>query len=290
MRENFLKLKKHFLKQLSENFSHSEIEELYFIFCEEYLNLSKAEYRISEDFILKQEQRASFDVAIKKLKEGFPYQQIIGKSEFYGETFFVNKHVLLPRPETEELVELAIGKINFRAMMQDSRFKIENVKILDIGTGSGIIPIILKKHFPDAEVFGMDISEKALEVAKINAKNLNVEIDWLQQDYLENYLDYKFDVIISNPPYIGKNEIEEIENSVKNFEPKNALFSPTEDALLFYRKIAKDCKKNLKVGGLLFLEINQKLGKETLELFTHFSHSELLKDLSGNDRFIFAVK
>lgn len=281
-------IKERYLEELSAQYTIGEIDELYFIFCEEFLKLSRIDCRIYQDFKLNKTQILQFEKALQKLSAGLPFQQILGKAEFYGEIFLVNEHVLIPRPETEELVEIAIKKIRDRRIKnQDLK---PNFKIIDIGTGSGIIPIILKKNFPEAEIFGMDISEEAIEVAKSNAENLKVEVEFLQQDYLNENLADNFDVIISNPPYIGKNEISEIESSVKNFEPNIALFSPTEDALEFYIKIAKDCEKHLKKGGLLFLEINQKLGEETLALFKDFFHSELLKDLSGNDRFIYGIK
>jgi len=139
-------------------------------------------------------------------------------------------------------------------------------------------------------VSSIDFSEKALVTAKKNADFHQLEINFIHADYLSLDLDQKFDVIISNPPYIGIDEANDIADSVKEFEPKMALFSPTSDALIFYRKIAEDSKKYLNKNGLLFLEINQKLGEETLELYQDFSHSELIKDLSGNDRFIFGIK
>lgn len=300
-----------FHQTLSTIYTKNETEELFSVFCENILALKKMEIRFSADVKVANDEQVMFGTALDSLKSGVPYQQIVGAAEFYGETFFVNKNVLIPRPETEELVELAILKIqslefkvqglqaskidhhiantNLKSLSSGEGFR-EKIKILDIGTGSGIIPLILKKHFPEAEVFGMDISEKALEVAKINSEKLKLKVEWLQQDYLRTSFTNQFDVIISNPPYIGKEEKTEIESSVKNFEPNLALFSPTEDPLLFYRKIAEDCKSNLKKDGLLFLEINQKLGEETLALFRDFSHSELIKDLSGNDRFIIGRK
>lgn len=288
---NLTELKNNFIQELSALYSQSEIEELYFIFCEKIVGFSKMECRTSQDFSLTENFKNEFNDALNSLKNGIPYQQILGEAYFYGETFYINEHVLIPRPETEELVEIAIQKIQgLKDSKIDHQSSIINYKILDIGTGSGIIPLILKKHFPNAAVFGMDISDKALDVAKINSEKLNLKIGWLKQDYLTNSLTEIYDVIISNPPYIGKNEEVEIENSVKNFEPNLALFSPSEDPLIFYKKIAEDCKTNLKINGLLFLEINQKLGEETLALFEDFSHSELIKDLSGNNRFIFGVK
>ena len=222
---------------------------------------------------------------ILQLKTGKPYQQILCETEFYGLKFFVDEHVLIPRPETEELLELAIAKI------KDSGLAKKDFKILDIGTGSGIIPIVLKKHFPEAIISAIDFSENALKTAKRNADFHQVEINFIHQNYLKSDLTEVYDVIISNPPYIGMDEKDEIAYSVKEFEPKMALFSPTSNALMFYEKIAEDCKNHLAENGLVFLEINQKLGKETLELFTNvLSETELIKDLSGNERFVWGRK
>ena len=252
---------------------------------------SKEESRILYRYFLEdfQERKlvnlaSEFKKVTEELKKGKPYQQILGYTEFYGNRFFVDENVLIPRPETEELLELAISKI------KNLKSKIQNLKLLDVGTGSGIIPITLKKYFPDAEISAMDISEKVLEIAQKNAYFHQTEIKFLQADYLNTDLTEKYDVIISNPPYIVIDENTEIEDTVKGFEPNIALFSPTSDALIFYRKIAKDCENHLKENGLFFLEINQKLGKETLELSKNFSESELVKDLSGNDRFVMGRK
>ena len=250
---------------------------------------SKEESRILYRYFLEdfQERKVEnlaleFEKVTKELKKGKPYQQILGYTEFYGNRFFVDENVLIPRPETEELLEIAIQRLK--------NLKIKKLKILDVGTGSGIIPITLKKHFPDTEISAMDISEKALEIAQKNADFHKTEINFIQADYLNTNLTVNYDVIISNPPYIGIDENTEIEDLVKGFEPNIALFSPTSDALIFYRKIAKDADKFLNEKGMIFLEINQKLGNETLELFKNFSESELIKDLSGNDRFVIGKK
>jgi len=306
-----------FQNKLSELYSKSEIEELFSIFCEHFLELNKVALRINLEKELSETESQKFSEAIYELKTGKPFQQILGETEFFGMKFFVNEHVLIPRPETEELLELAINKIQekskknqdfahrLREPQPDNTDKVDilipqhselsnsqtlKLKILDIGTGSGIIPIILKKHFPDAEVSAIDISELALEMAKRNAEFHKTEIKFIHKDYLNDKLDYVYDVIISNPPYIGIEENIEIEDSVKVFEPNIALFSPTSDALIFYRKIAEDSKNHLSENGMVFLEINQKLGKETLELFKNFSEFVLLKDISGNDRILFGRK
>ena len=279
-----LELKTLFTENLSSHFTTSEGAELYSIFIEKELGYNKFQQRQSENEILSEKQIENFRALISELKTGKPFQQILGETEFYGLKFFVDEHILIPRPETEELLELAIEKIKARSL------KSEVIKILDIGTGSGIIPIVLKKHFPQAEISAIDFSEKALKTAKRNADFHEVEINFIHQDYLNADLTEIYDVIISNPPYIGMEEEVEIADSVKEFEPKMALFSPTSNALIFYEKIAKDCENHLAKDGLVFLEINQKLGNETRELFVDvLSEVELLKDISGNERFVWGV-
>ncbi len=273
-----------FQNELSELYSKSEIEELFSVFCENYLELNRIELRINLDNDLSEIKSKQFLEAISALKTGKPFQQILGETEFYGMKFFVNEHVLIPRPETEELLELVIETI------KDLRLKVEGLKIMDIGTGSGIIPIVLKKYFPETQVSAIDISEDALKIAKKNSEFHKTKINFIQKDYLNERLNEVYDIIISNPPYIGIEENIEIEESVKGFEPNIALFSPTSDDLIFYRKIAKDSENHLSENGMIFLEINQKLGRETLELFQNFSESILLKDISGNDRMIFCEK
>ena len=274
-------IKNIFQKELTTIYNSSEIAELSSIFIEKSTGFNKIQQRQLAQDHLSETQLSDLNSALSELKTGKPFQQILGETEFYGFQFFVDENVLIPRPETEELLELAIHKI------QNSKLKLQDLKIVDIGTGSGIIPIVLKKYFPDAEISAVDFSELALQIARKNAEFHNVEINFLHQDYLSENLTEVYDVIISNPPYIGMEEAVEIEDTVKGFEPQMALFSPTSNALIFYEKIAKDCKNHLSKNGLLFLEINQKLGIETKNLFVGvLSEVELVKDLSGNDRFV----
>lgn len=280
----FLELKNYFSKQLSEIYTESESMFIFQIFAESILALHTFQLRQLADQEISPENEGEFHDIIAELKTGKPYLQILGETEFYGMKFFVDENVLIPRPETEELLELAIKKI------QGLMSNVQSLKILDIGTGSGVIPLVLKKHFPKAEVTSIDFSEKALETAKKNAAFHQLEINFIHADYLNFNLNENFDIIISNPPYIGIDEEQEIADSVKDFEPKMALFSPTSDTLIFYRKIAEDSAKYLNKNGLLFLEINQKFGAETLALYHEFSESILVKDLSENDRFIFGRK
>ena len=276
-----LEFKRHFKQELSEIYSESESAELFQIFAHEVIGFDVREQRknFHENLLIADEEELY--KILNLLKTGKPYQQILGKTEFYGLEFFLDENVLIPRPETEELLEFAIS--NLKSTNQ-------NPKIIDIGTGSGIIPIVLKKHFPDAEISAIDISEKALEIARKNAAFHKTEINFFQHDFLSENLTEKFDVIISNPPYIGIDEDLEIAESVKGFEPRIALFSPTSDALIFYRKIAEFSNNLLSENGMIFLEINQKLGIETLELFDDFPEKQLIKDISGNDRIVFAKK
>ena len=279
-----LEFKRYFKSELSELYTEAESAQLYSVFLYEKTGFDRFQQRrfAHQELLISDEEELK--EIIEELKIGKPYQQILGHTEFYGKKFFVDENVLIPRPETEELVELA------KIEIQNLKSKIQNLKLLDIGTGSGIIPITLKKHFPNAEISAIDISEKALEIAQKNADFHKKEINFIQADFLNTELTEKYDIIISNPPYIGIEENIEIEDSVKGFEPNIALFSPTSDALIFYKKIAKDGEKYLNENGMIFLEINQKLGKETLELFSNYSESRLIKDLSGNDRFVFAKK
>lgn len=276
--------KKYFKTELSDLYTESESMFLSSLFIQQIVGFdSFQQRRFAEKELLIDDEEKLYHL-VSELKTGRPYQQILGETEFYGMKFFVDENVLIPRPETEELLEMAIREI------KDSKFKVQGLKILDIGTGSGIIPLVLKKNFPEAEVSSIDFSENALKTAKRNAEYHQLEIQFIHADYLNFELAENYDIIISNPPYIGIEEEIEIADSVKEFEPKMALFSPTSDALIFYRKIADDAKKYLNENGLLFLEINQKLGPETLELYLDFSNAQLLKDLSENDRFIYGKK
>lgn len=272
-----------FSEELQSLYTSVECEELFFIFCEKILNLNKIDIRSQLENSISAENQNEFLKIISILKEGKPYQQILGETYFYGNQFFVDENVLIPRPETEELIELIESRL--------SHLKKGKLKILDVGTGSGCISISLAKIFPNAEVSSIDISEKALNVAQKNADFHKVKVNFIQKDYLTGKLDEIYDIIVSNPPYIDVLEKEEISHSVKNFEPNIALFAPENRVLAFYEKIAKDSENHLKKEGSVFLEINQKLGKETLQLFQDvLTKSELVKDLSENDRFVIGEK
>jgi release factor glutamine methyltransferase len=217
-----------------------------------------------------------------RLKKGEPIQYILGKAPFYGYEFLVNSSTLIPRNETEELVHLIL-KEN----------KSPGLKVLDIGTGTGCIPISLALELNKAEVYGLDISKEALEVAHQNAKLLHAEVSFLKCNILEELPPVEdLDILVSNPPYIPEMGKAEMHRNVLDFEPELALFVPNEDPLLFYRVIAEKGKKLLKPGGKLYFEIHEEFGADVLSLLEEKEYDELrlLKDLNGKDRMITAKK
>ena len=210
---------------------------------------------------------------------GKPIQYILGKAWFMGQNFIVNENVLIPRPETEELVEWIISYANI---------KNKTLSILDIGTGSGFISIALKMTLPHCEVSALDIIKEALKLAQLNANNLNVSILWMEQNILDTLaLENTYDIIVSNPPYIPIREKESMQKQVVNFEPSLALFVPDEDPLIFYRTIAKIAKQSLSKNGQLFFEIHYDQGNALLTLLNELNfHAELRQDSFGKDRMI----
>lgn len=231
------------------------------------------------DKVVEQDIIDIYKDKINSLKENKPIQYIIGNVDFYGNKFLVNENVLIPRFETEELVENTLYYI-------DKLFENKNLKVIDLGTGSGCIGITLKLKMPSLDVTLLDISMKALEVAKTNASNLNADVGYIQNDMLSN-IDAKYDIIISNPPYIKDNE--EIEEIVKNNEPNIALYGGY-DGLDYYRKIFKDANKNLSNSFLIALEIGESQKEDIVNLAKlTFQHANIIskKDLQGRDRMIF---
>ena len=217
---------------------------------------------------------------LESLKKEIPIQYLLGKTSFYGLDFELNSTVLIPRPETEELVEWII---------KNHSKKHGQLKILDIGTGSGCIAISLAKNLPEASVFAIDVSEMALATAKKNATVNEVNVTFIQKNILETEdLEQQFDIIVSNPPYVRNLEKKEIKKNVLDHEPHLALFVEDNDALIFYRKIAALAQKNLSPNGQLYFEINQYLGVEMKDLLEkmNFKNIELRKDIYGNDRMI----
>lgn len=230
---------------------------------------------------LMPDQQQQINSIIERLKKYEPIQYILEETEFFGLPFHVNENVLIPRPETEELVELIL-KENDKA----------GLCVLDIGTGSGAIAIALAKQLKESDVMAWDISHKALDVAVLNSKANSAPVSFKQVDVLLNYpLDKKFDIIVSNPPYVLENEKESMEQNVLGYEPHVALFVPNNDPLLFYKRIADIAKGLLNTGGKLYFEINQAKGKEVVNLLNEkgFISVARFQDLSKKDRMVRAI-
>lgn len=282
---NTIKIKEYkskFIAQLISIYDEMEAESFFYLILENQRQLRRIDLALNIDLLFSKEEIQIWNVILNKLKLEIPIQYILGTTHFYGLEFNVNENVLIPRPETEELVEWIIS-----SSVNMPKFK--NIKILDIGTGSGCIAISLVKNIPNAQVSAIDISNKALATAKENANLNQVTVAFIQKNILEtNDLEQQFDIIVSNPPYVRNLEKAEIKSNVLANEPHLALFVEDNDALIFYRKITELATKNLSAEGKLFFEINQYLGKETVELLEkmRFKNIELRKDIYGNDRMI----
>ena len=283
--------KAHFFDSLKNIQDEQEIESFFFILTEYLHNLKRVDVALNPNFEISEDEVEKWNTILAQLQQEKPIQYITGEAWFYGLQFEVNENTLIPRPETEELVEWILSS----PITQNPT----PITILDIGTGSGCIPVALKVNLPKANLSAIDVSEKALEVAKRNAVLNNVEINFIQTNILEvkdlsklqtpnSKLQTNFDIIVSNPPYVRNLEKEEIKKNVLDYEPHLALFVEDTDALLFYRKITQLALKNLSPNGLLFFEINQYLGKKTVELLQNlgFKNIELKKDMHGNDRMV----
>jgi release factor glutamine methyltransferase len=271
-----------FIQELSPIYDAGEAESFFYLILEEKQQLKRIDLALNSDLTFSNEEIQLWNSILEKLQQEIPIQYILGKTSFYGLNFEVNATVLIPRPETEELVEWIIkSNLNIQ-ILNDS-------KILDIGTGSGCIAISLAKNISNAQVFAIDISERALATAKKNAEINEVNVTFIQKNILETEdLEQKFEIIVSNPPYVRELEKQEIKKNVLDNEPHLALFVEDNDALIFYRKIAELALKNLSPKGQLFFEINQYLGREMMELLKNmgFKNIELRKDIYGNYRMI----
>lgn len=268
-----------FTTVLTPLYDAAEAERFFYIALEELKEWRRMDYLMHSDVIVTDAELNQWQDVLKQLEQFRPIQYIFGKAYFYGLEFKVNENTLIPRPETEELVEWIIHENNKRGAFS----------VLDIGTGSGCIPISLAKNLQQAHVSTIDISEGALAVAKENANANDVTVNFIQTDILAaDTLPHQYDVIVSNPPYVRNLEKAEIKSNVLDYEPHLALFVDDADPLVFYRKIATLAKKYLKPGGKLYYEINQYLGPETVELLEGqgFSNIVLRKDFMGNDRMI----
>lgn len=269
-----------FIKELSPFYDAYEAESFFYLILEDKHQLRQIDLALNHELAFSESDFVLWDSLLAQLKKEVPIQYLLGKTNFYGLDFEVNENVLIPRPETEELVEWII-KENSKPGGS------KKIKILDIGTGSGCIAISLAKNLPNAQVYALDVSKKALETAKRNAVNNRVDVTFLLLNILEEEaLKSDFDIIVSNPPYVRNLEKEEIKKNVLDYEPHLALFVEDNDALVFYRKIATLAQKNLLENGQLYFEINQYLGREMNDLLEQmdFKDIELRKDIYDNDR------
>lgn len=291
-------LKKHFESKLGTLYDQGETESFFYMVLEHLHQMKRIDFTLNPDFSVASIE--DWNRIISDLQQEKPIQYILGEAWFYGLPFKVNEYTLIPRPETEELVEwiLESRKPESEMMLYQGELR-SAFSILDIGTGTGCIPISLKVNLPEAEVFAIDVSEEALKVANENARQNNAQVHFTQADILlvedlkklsavNDLLPTKLDVIVSNPPYVRNLEKTEIRKNVLDYEPHLALFVEDNDPLVFYRKIAELAIESLKPNGLLFFEINQYLGKETIEMLKQLGYQniELRKDLMGNDRMI----
>ena len=265
--------------ELEGLYHETEIRSFSQLMIEKVTGFSRTEIIVNKNTLFSDEQHQEIESFIKKLKNFIPIQYILGETEFYGLTFNVNESVLIPRPETEELVD----------WIRTENDRSATLNILDIGTGSGCIAISLKQEFTNAIVDAFDISDEALITAQNNANRNNLEVNFSKVDIL-NAPDFetKWDIIVSNPPYVLENEKAKILPNVLDNEPHLALFVPDNDPLLFYRSISQLALRQLKPGGKLYFEINRQYGKATMDLLVEldFTDIELRKDISGYDRMI----
>jgi len=275
-----------FKQALTTVYDANEIEALTLMVISEITNLSNGQIKAFPEKEITLEQAERFNNIRSRLQTGEPVQYILGYTEFYGLPFKVTPSVLIPRPETEELVEWVLTCVDKSQ---------PEINMLDIGTGSGCIAISLKKNLPKAQVSAIDISTGALDVAKQNAVLNEVDIKFIEADILNPStfsLQYPAQIIISNPPYVTLHDKMQMHANVTDFEPHTALFVPEDNPLLFYKAIADFAVEKLKPNGLLFLEINESLGNETVEMLKvkGFKNIELRKDMSGRDRMIKATQ
>lgn len=265
-------------KSLSGFYPDNEISGLVRLLIEHVTKSSMPALLSDKNTKITSEEVLKIDKIVERLQRFEPIQYILGETEFYGLPFTVNQDVLIPRPETEELVELILNEN-----------KESKPRILDIGTGSGCIAVSLQKHIHESSVTAWDISEKALAVAALNSKSNSVNVTFNQVDILSDYpTNHSFDIIVSNPPYVLDSEKTDMHANVLEYEPHTALFVADNNPLLFYNRIADVAIQLLTDGGKLYFEINRAKGQETIKMLENkkFSEIRLIKDISGNDRMV----
>lgn len=252
------------------------------ILLEEVFNLSSNDLLLEVPLAYNEQARERLEKSMELLQQDVPIQQVVGWADFYGYRFKVNREVLIPRQETEELVHMVSGLIKKR----------KYTSLLDIGTGSGCMAISLSLENKGLSVTALDVSEKALEIAASNAKGLSAKVNFMKHDILDGNLPGRYDVIVSNPPYVLASEKKLMPANVLHHDPEIALFVADDEPLLFYKKITAIARQNLNGNGLLFFEINEKFGRETMDVLklANFKDVELKNDLNNKPRFVFGYK
>lgn len=294
---NLQKTKRHFAALLAEIFPQREAEQLMRILLEDLFGIDWNRQLMNPDLRIDEHQHYQLGEAVKRLLSGEPVQYVTGMARFNDLLLKVSPAVLIPRPETEELVhKICTSSLpchSYEGMCR-SQESMEGVtkkfRIWDIGTGSGCIAIALAKYFPHAEVIAFDVSEEALQIAKENAEGNGAKVTFVQDDVLNptsDYFNQPVDLVVSNPPYVCDIERAAMEANVLDWEPETALFVPDNDPLRFYRQILALAKKQLNPDGQVWFEINERMGKEMVELCHEmvFSNAEVLEDFAGKFRF-----
>lgn len=273
-----------FVRQITLPESEEEIRSLAYIIFDHVFALGRADVLADKPVSVSKDQQESLEEIVRRINTHEPVQYVLGEAEFYGRTFTVSPSALIPRPETEELV---------REALKYSSSSSGAIKVMDIGTGSGCIPVTFKLERTAAEVYATDISAEALAVAAENAARLKAEVHFIKHDVLRDELPVPdLDLVISNPPYIAASEKEQMQLNVVGFEPHLALFVPEEDPLVFYKAIAAKAFKALRPSGILIVEINERFGREVKGLFEEngFSEISVMKDIGGKERIVRGIK
>ena len=268
------------LQELEGIYSENEIKQMTYSLITHFCNIPKTSILANNKQTVLESELLKLNFAIKDLKKEKPLQYIMGYTDFYNIKLNLNHKVLIPRPETEELVDMII---------KENKGK-KDLKIADFGCGSGAIALSLKNNIPDSEIWAFDIEDNAINQTKENAQALNLDINIEKKDLLkDNFSDYNFDIIVSNPPYVMEKEKSLMRDNVLKHEPHQALFVKDEDPLIFYQAIEKIAQKNLKPKGKIYMEINESLSERTKKVFKDYD-TKIIKDLFGKYRFISAEK
>ena len=282
--------RRYYASELEKIYDSNEANALVMILLQHYFGINRVKMALEPELRLSESEMLTLHFAVKELLKNKPVQYIIGETEFCGMRFFVDENVLIPRPETEEMVQMIVARTGCD-VETDGR-----PSILDIGTGSCCIAISLAKLLKDSIVTAVDISEKALEVAKKNAAANNVNVRFVLDDILnpknQELIDNQYDIIVSNPPYVCESEKSEMRANVLDFEPSTALFVSDNDPLIFYRKILEFAQKTLKPNGEVWFEINERFGKEMKDLCLEkgFKNVEIIKDFRDKERIAIAKR